>query len=111
MSTYRCQSELVWFSLIRRICLSGAWFLSRSPIVCACFSVQCLSWTSSNCANSLIRWEVNAVPRSQIMVDGMYECRRKIDTSVLATKSASPFSSGTAKRYLENTSIADRIKV
>ena len=77
ISTYLCQSEDAWFSLIRKICLSGAWFLSSNPIVCACFNVQCLSLISRIVASSLIKCDVKAVPRSQIICDGMYECFRK----------------------------------
>ena len=88
-----------------------AWFLSSNPIVCACFNVQCLSLISRIVASSIIKCDVKAVPRSQIICDGMYECFRKIKISARATMSASPFIRGIANKYFEKTSIPDIMKV
>ena len=78
MSTYLCQSDEVCSSLILKICLSGAWFLSSKPMVCACFNVQCLSSTSNRFASSLISSDVNAVPKSHMILEGMYERLKKL---------------------------------
>ena len=62
------------------------------------------------CASQLISSEVNAVPRSHIILAGMYECLRQIETRARATMSASPCIRGSAKRYFE-TSIPERMYV
>ena len=71
----------------------------------------CLSSTSNSFASSLISWEVNAVPSSHVILEGMFECLRKIETIARATMSASPFIRVEAERYFEKTSIPERMYV
>ena len=103
MSTYLCQSDEVWFSLILKICLSGAWFLSSKPMVCACFNVQCLSSISNRFASSLISSDVNAVPKSHMILEGMNECLKKLRQGLvlrcLRRLSKEVWRKGTSRRH------------
>ena len=74
MLTYLCHMDLLSPVFIFHVFLNEAFVCSNIPIVFACFVVACCRVILRTSVTSLITWDMNTDPLSDMIVVGKYGC-------------------------------------